>query len=950
MQLEELYFFYNLEDDSELKWTVDAKNICDFLPENCQWTKLSRYSIQIGGFTTYVDESIPRSLSIEHFHHSTSNDAINNLVRRAEYLCLYNIERGYKSIVPDVVKAVGGKIQWTKILLGYCDDIGCLIDSTNCSSQDASMLCALVELEVVHMDNLKELCHGTPPSGFLEKLQSLSLEECTQLSGILFVGNLNLRSLKVLIVRECPVLTSLFTSFVALSLELLEEIEINICAGLEYIIADERKWEEDGFDQKINSGTIFGKLKSVVVWKCPRLKFLFPVCLARKLIQVEVIKVGDAADLKHIFGQYQDEGKLLHLNDNENLLPSLQQIDLSNIPSFDSIFPMYSDPKDSSKLEAASPTELHSSENDNTKWYTSAIQCLPRKLVNFCHIRCCSKVEATTSKELYNSQKKETRLLPQLSTVQYFLSWQALNMCHIQEIYLQSLPTKMVSLFTVSTAQKIHVKRLSVVKCDGLKHIITHEEIDSDQKTFVSIFPELRYLRVEECNLLEFIFPAGSNQCPAKLETLKIVQNPELKYVCGQCYQDNHLSHHQNEGAIHLELLALKELAVASCPRLTIKSINNIMICFHARDSDSITTKGIPRRDSMLNIEDIYLENLGIESVFVMEGLLLINEQQGQLTSRLERLRIFDLCELRYICKGGPQQCLSFQNLRELSVIDCGKLRCIFSVSIARSLPQLERLMIENCNELEQMVEEEEDHMLLRQQHYYSHNNNVCFPKLESIMIWECNQLKYLFSISHSQPNEFPKLESLDIREASQLEQVFRWRMRMDGSETIHVDDRDITLLPALKELILNKLPCLTNVCQGFNLETCDSKEVSDCPKLLLGNGNDTSSDFPESSDSTTQYGVTPVEEAEREEFSASRKSRDATAPQSSTDQAINMNENIHGTNGDLLAVPPSFDSTSFTSGEALIELSTSLTSPPTASSTSKDEPLSSSSYDLLLL
>ncbi|KAK7258859.1 hypothetical protein RIF29_24447 [Crotalaria pallida] len=101
-----------------------------------------------------------------------------------------------------------------------------------------------------------------------------------------------------------------------------------------------------------------------------------------------------------------------------------------------------------------------------------------------------------------------------------------------------------------------------------------------------------------------------------------------------------------------------------------------------------------------------------------------------------------------------------------------------------------------------------------------------------------------------------------------------------------------------------------------------------------------------ESSDSTTQYGVTPVEETQREEFTTSRKSRDATAPQSSTDHAINMNENIHGTNGDLLTVPPSLDSTS----EALIELSTSVTSPPSASSISEDEPLSSSAYDLLLL
>ncbi|KAI4308411.1 hypothetical protein L6164_031490 [Bauhinia variegata] len=357
-QLEELYYFPMPSYDSP-PW-VGSENISDFCCKNWQLTKLRRYRIMIGQFAVQLGEQglINTGLSIDRFDPSSSNATFKNLVGRAEYLHLKDIRGGYKNIVPDVVVAIGGKNQWSKLFLDSCDDIECLFDATNInvSSQGASNLSALVELHVEDMDSLRELFHGTPPnSGSFEKLKKLYVERCNQLHGILFVGNLNLRSLKVVEVNDCPMLTSLFTLSVALSLELLEELDISNCSGLKYIIITD---EKDVYDQKMIScaASIFQKLKSVDIYDCESLEFIFPVCLAGRLVQLEKITIDGADHLKHIFGEYQDEGKkhLYQTFDKEIMLPKLQKIDLEGIPNFNGIFPMYSHPKDYTEVEAIS--------------------------------------------------------------------------------------------------------------------------------------------------------------------------------------------------------------------------------------------------------------------------------------------------------------------------------------------------------------------------------------------------------------------------------------------------------------------------------------------------------------------------------------------------------------------------------------------------------------------
>lgn len=229
-----------------------------------------------------------------------------------------------------------------------------------------------------------------------------------------------------------------------------------------------------------------------------------------------------------------------------------------------------------------------------------------------------------------------------------------------------------------------------------------------------------------------------------------------------------------------------------------------------------VSLEEVPDIQTIENSGKLSLCTCEIEAVFQIEGPS-INKHQDSLTLSLSYLDLHNLPELRHIWKG-PQELLNLENLMELSVFECEKLKYIFSSSVLRSLPQLMSLTIKHCELLVQIIEEDEgDRNTLD-----CNCQNVCFPRLEILDIQQCNNLKCLFSIFS--PLELPQLQFLFIEDCSLLEKVFR------GKEC-EIEQEQVLLFPTLECLRLRKLPNLIDICQGFKLKSV-YHEVEDCPKL----------------------------------------------------------------------------------------------------------------------
>ncbi|KAI4306726.1 hypothetical protein L6164_029979 [Bauhinia variegata] len=374
---------------------------------------------------------------------------------------------------------------------------------------------------------------------------------------------------------------------------------------------------------------------------------------------------------------------------------------------------------------------------------------------------------------------------------------------------------------------------------------ITHN--DDCLQSYILKFPRLRRLKINGCNSLVYIFPISIAQGLQKLEEMEICENEQLKHIFSWSNYQN-FSSHQCENNLSIEFPVLKEIYIKDLPNiisvspencflkcaslekffvnlswLQITSMNKVVIgtklrlCRHNLAWES---KGLVKDEIKLNGEDDVLHNLRqlkelrvlncqVGTIFQLEGLPISTREESGFIFSLNYLRLHELSELSFLCKG-PTQSLDLQNLKGLHVVKCRRLKTIFSLSILRSFPQLEDITIKKCDELEQVIEEDEkDRYSSNCQH-----EQVCFPKLTRIVIRECNNLNCVFTLVS--PHELPKLRMLDIEKCSLLENVFT--LKESKAEDGHAN-----MLPKLRKTRLSQLPSLSNV---INLQSVKNQQV----------------------------------------------------------------------------------------------------------------------------
>ncbi|XP_075636902.1 putative disease resistance protein At4g27220 [Castanea sativa] len=207
----------------------------------------------------------------------------------------------------------------------------------------------------------------------------------------------------------------------------------------------------------------------------------------------------------------------------------------------------------------------------------------------------------------------------------------------------------------------------------------------------------------------------------------------------------------------------------------------------------------------------------------------------------LESLKVFRLNNLKEIYHSQfPKRSFNsacFGNLKSLCLEKCRHLKNVFSLSIARGLVQLQKLEIDDCDDMEECFHNEgEDEKAL--------NDKIMFPQLTSIeldslprLIGFCTSMESTPIISHKLflSNTIlwpPNLKYLEVWKADSLEVVFDLK-----GLNINDNHQRIIVLGQLKTLEVKYLSKLTYVwknvplgIQGF--QNLTSIEVSNCHRL----------------------------------------------------------------------------------------------------------------------
>ncbi|XVF77058.1 hypothetical protein PTKIN_Ptkin14bG0009400 [Pterospermum kingtungense] len=205
------------------------------------------------------------------------------------------------------------------------------------------------------------------------------------------------------------------------------------------------------------------------------------------------------------------------------------------------------------------------------------------------------------------------------------------------------------------------------------------------------------------------------------------------------------------------------------------------------------------------------LQNLKLVSIQMCENLQVIfqmdnAENHALLLSKLKALCLLRLPNLKYIWKM-PTQRVGLQSLEAVYLYKCGKLKSVFSFSIAQCLICLQMLEIESCNELKQIVEEFEG-----DEQEISANKNrkksLCLPKLRTLKIWDCERLEYVFP-NFMASQGLPQLQRLFMYDLPQLKQICRPAMQREENCILLFQLQE--LLPSLTDLTVKDCPELTD-------------------------------------------------------------------------------------------------------------------------------------------
>ncbi|KAI4338220.1 hypothetical protein L6164_016564 [Bauhinia variegata] len=240
--------------------------------------------------------------------------------------------------------------------------------------------------------------------------------------------------------------------------------------------------------------------------------------------------------------------------------------------------------------------------------------------------------------------------------------------------------------------------------CGQLKHIIknegegattTHISRKNEERRSRPCFPKLRELTVVDCNELKCLFSLSNAVQLSQLEKLIISKAAQLKQAFG--YKNKDVSCNIDKIMLpNLRELRLEMLPnfVDICPGLKVHAAKlwkmRVVKCPKFDSIHEWSTQAQVINDRQVRNEVSYVDDSSFEE-----------EQEKIITPNHECLYLRGLPDLMFIWKGATL--INFQNLVELSVIACGKLKFIFPACAIRSLPTLKYLIIVDCEELEQI-------------------------------------------------------------------------------------------------------------------------------------------------------------------------------------------------------------------------------------------------------
>ncbi|CAJ2639486.1 unnamed protein product [Trifolium pratense] len=589
-------------------------------------------------------------------------------------------------------------------------------------------------------------------------------------------------------VEECPSLKSLFPLSVARDMNQIQTLEVTSC-GIEEIVG-----REEGVDEIVEF--VFPNLTSIRLHYLAKLKTFFGGVHSLQCKSLNTINVFGCPRIKLFKAEplrQQESARNDELNIStyqplfviEEVLATVENFYM-NAKYFDMILHSQYSGVQLTKVKDIGVGECYNKKATFPYGFLKNVPNLETILVQWSSFR-----------EIFQGTEMETQIIPRLKELKLWHLNKLQRICKeglqmdpilnfLESIHVQHC-SNLVKLMPSSVTFN-YLTYLEVTNCNGLTNLITY----STAKSLV----KLTTMKIEMCNRLEDIINSKGEDEMHKIEFyslqhLELVSLPRLRLFCScpcpimfpllevvvvkECPRMEHFSldlinttilqnvqfdeedHWEGElngtvkklfydnkfgGFEQLKLSRypeLKELWYGQPQHNVFRSLKYLVV--HKCDFLSEVLFQPNLLQVLMNLEELDITDCdSLEAVFDMKSGEFEKEILVKNSTQLKKLKLSNLPKLMHVWKENQHNTMGFQNLSEVYVEECTSLKCLFPLSVARDMNQIQTLEVTSCG-IEEIVGREEgvDEIV-----------EFVFPNLTSIRLHYLAKLKTFFAGVHS--------------------------------------------------------------------------------------------------------------------------------------------------------------------------------------------------------
>ncbi|KAI9403471.1 hypothetical protein POPTR_001G427210v4 [Populus trichocarpa] len=512
------------------------------------------------------------------------------------------------------------------------------------------------------------------------------------------------------------------------------------------------------------------RLKSVAVDDCGDVRTPFPAKLLRAVKNLSSVNINGCKSLEEVFELGEpDEGS--REEKELPLLSSLTGLRLSRLPELKCI---WKGPTRHISLQSLAHLYLNSLDKLIFILTPSLARSLPK--LEILEISECGEL-----KHIIREEDGEREIIPESPCFP-----------QLKNIFIERCG-KLEYVFPVSMSPSLpNLEQMTIYYADNLKQIFYSGEGDALTTDGIIKFPRLSDLVLSSISNYSFFGPTNLAAQLPSLRFLKINGHKELGNLFAQLQCTKFL--------LMQGFTNLKELSLESVPDLRgllLSKLTTLEMAAHGEQNGSLHRLERVRVDDCGDVRAPFpakllraLKNLSsvningcksLEEVFELgepdEGSR--EEKELPLLSSLTGLRLSGLPELKCMWKG-PTRHVSLQSLAYLDLWSLDKLTFIFTPSLARSLPKLERLYIGKCGQLKHIIREEDGEKEIipeppgqdGQASPINVEKEIVLPNLKELSIQQLSSI-VCFSFGWCDYLLFPRLEKLEVHLCPKLTTKF---------------------------------------------------------------------------------------------------------------------------------------------------------------------------------